>query len=78
MGGGGGQRAANTNGPPDAETLAFSKNVLGTTEEVWKEEFRKQGKTYKAPHMELFSDSVRTGCGNAITRRLTSGGHKIN
>ena len=62
---GGGQRAANTNGPPDAETLAFSKKVLGTTEEVWKEEFRKQGKTYRVPHMELFSDSVRTGCGNA-------------
>ena len=62
---GGGQRAANTNGPPDAETLAFAKKVLGTTEEVWKEEFRKQGKTYKAPRMELFSDSVQTGCGHA-------------
>ncbi len=63
--GGGGQRAANTNGPPDEATLTFSKKVLGTTEEVWKEEFRKQGKTYKVPHMELFSDRVHTGCGDA-------------
>lgn len=64
-GGGGGQRVSNSGGPPDEATATFTKKVLGTTEEVWKDEFKKQGKTYRAPHLELFSDSVRTGCGNA-------------
>ncbi len=61
----GGKRVAGPSGPPDEATLVFTKKVLGTTEEVWKEEFRKQGKTYKVPHLELFSTSVDTGCGHA-------------
>jgi uncharacterized protein len=47
------------------KTLAFTKKVLGTTEAVWKEEFRKAGKTYSPPHLDLFSDKVQTGCGLA-------------
>ena len=63
--GGGGQRAANTNGPPDEKTLVFTKRVLGTTEDVWNTEFKKMGKKYRPPHLELFSDRVKTGCGTA-------------
>jgi uncharacterized protein len=62
---GGGQRAVGPSGPPDEKTLVFTKRVLGTTEEVWNEEFRKQGKSYKPPHLQLFSNRVSTGCGTA-------------
>ncbi len=62
---GGRQVANNPNTPPDEKTLVFTKKVLGTTEEVWKEDFRKKGLRYRAPHLELFSDRVRTGCGVA-------------
>jgi predicted metalloprotease len=51
--------------PRDEKTLVFTRKVLGTTEAVWKEEFRKMGKTYVPPQLELFSDRVRTGCGVA-------------
>ncbi|MFM8274822.1 MAG: neutral zinc metallopeptidase [Gemmata sp.] len=52
--------------PADKETLTFTKKVLGTTEQVWADEFRKHryGK-YDPPHLELFSDRVSTGCGTA-------------
>jgi predicted metalloprotease len=49
----------------DDKTLVFTRKVLGTTEAVWKEEFRKMGKTYAPPRLDLFSDRVRTGCGVA-------------
>lgn len=62
---GGGRQAANTGGPPDEATAKFTKQVLGTTEVVWKEEFRKMGKTYREPKLELFTDRVSTKCGNA-------------
>jgi predicted metalloprotease len=52
-------------GARDDKTLVFTRKVLGTTEVVWKEEFRKMGKTYVPPHLDLFSDQVRTGCGLA-------------
>ena len=53
------------NAARDEKTLVFTKKILGTTEVVWKEEFQKMGKTYTPPHLELFSDQVRTGCGLA-------------
>ena len=65
---GGGQRAVGPTEPPDPATLAFSRRVLGTTEAVWSEEFRKynyRGGKYQPPQMELFSTSVQTGCGRA-------------
>jgi len=61
---GGGKRAAN-NDPPDEKTRVFVSKVLGTTEEVWEEEFKKMGRRYKPPHLKLFSDQVKTGCGVA-------------
>ncbi len=62
---GGGKQAANTGGPPDEATAKFSRQVLGTTEVVWNDQFKKMGKKYRPPHMELFSDRVKTGCGTA-------------
>ena len=47
------------------KTLDLTRKILGTTEAVWQNEFRKMGRTYTPPHLELFSDQVRTGCGLA-------------
>lgn len=49
----------------DEKTLVFTKKILGTTEAVWKDEFRKMNQTYTPPQLDLFSDQVRTGCGLA-------------
>ncbi len=49
----------------DDNILVFTEKVLGTTEAVWQDEFRKMGKAYIPPHLELFSDQVQTGCGIA-------------
>jgi predicted metalloprotease len=50
---------------PNDNTAAFVRKILGTTETVWEAEFQKMGKTYTPPHLDLFSDEVRTGCGVA-------------
>jgi predicted metalloprotease len=49
----------------DEKTLVFTRKVVGTTESVWHEEFRRMGKTYEPPQLELFSNQVKTGCGVA-------------
>jgi len=59
------QNAPATHSAQDQKTLEFTKKVLGTTEAVWEEEFRKMGKTYTPPRLDLFSDQVQTGCGLA-------------
>lgn len=59
------QPAQQNGAPPDQKSLVFAKKVLGTTEEVWGEEFRKMGQRYSPPELVLFSEQVRTGCGVA-------------
>jgi uncharacterized protein len=59
------QEAPVHNEARDEKTLVFTRKVLGTTESVWKEQFQKMGKVYAPPHLELFSDQVKTGCGVA-------------
>lgn len=50
---------------PEEEELAhFSRQILAGTEDVWKEEFRKMGRTYEPPRMVLYTGSVQTACGN--------------
>jgi predicted metalloprotease len=54
--------------PPTADeerTRKFAATILGFTEKVWGEQFRRNGKEYVPPHMVLFTDQVETGCGNA-------------
>lgn len=51
--------------PEDDKMVTFVKKVLGTTEDVWSEEFRKIGQTYQNPKLVVFSDGVRSGCGFA-------------
>ena len=45
----------------------FSSQVLAGTEDVWKAEFKKLGRTYQPPKLVIFSDAVNSGCGNATS-----------
>ena len=74
----GGQMLSNQNATyqqgyqPDAEDerLAdLASKVLAGTEDVWGEEFRRQGwGEYQAPKMVLYSGAVQSGCGHATSQ----------
>jgi predicted metalloprotease len=67
--GGGGRQQVRDSAPADPETKRFVATVLGFTEQVWDEQFKKHEReyrmAYKKPKLVLFSDAVQTGCGNA-------------
>jgi predicted metalloprotease len=67
--GGQAQPAAQQGEPtPDAardEAKHFVSVVLADTEDVWREQFRKMGKTYREPHLVLFRGRVESACGAA-------------
>ncbi len=63
-----GQQAAVPAGPAAAtgaqdEMSEFVRVVLADTEDVWHAIFQDQGRTYKEPHLVLFTGSVRSACG---------------
>jgi predicted metalloprotease len=73
-GGGGGP----AQGPPPAarpgaapgqqaqdEMTTFVKKVLGSTEDVWGDIFRRNGSTYRQPTLRLFSGQTDSACGRA-------------
>lgn len=43
----------------------FVARILGSTEDVWTQQFQSMGRTYHPPHLVLFSNVVRSGCGVA-------------
>ena len=47
------------------EMRNFVAVVLGDTEDVWSETFRKMGRTYEKPKLVLFSRAVDSACGTA-------------
>jgi len=47
------------------EMRKFVAVVLGDTEDVWGETFRKMGRTYEEPKLVLFSQAVESACGMA-------------
>lgn len=49
----------------DEERAQFVKVVLAETEDVWNNEFQKQGQDYPEPTLVLFRNIVQSGCGNA-------------
>ena len=52
--------------PPDDNMKAFAGTILKFTDDVWTDEFRKNGYgNYEPPNMVLFSEGVDTGCGYA-------------
>lgn len=49
----------------EEKAAQFAKTILAGTEDIWTEEFRKNGMEYVAPKMVLFSGSTVSGCGGA-------------
>jgi hypothetical protein len=58
------QSTARTGRPTD-EMGRFVSAVLGSTEAQWKDIFSKQGQTYRAPRLVMFSRATRSACGMA-------------
>ena len=51
--------------PQEQQLTRFVKVVLGSTEDVWKQQFREMGREYREPKLVLFSDRVDSACGMA-------------
>ncbi|MCY2995194.1 MAG: zinc metallopeptidase [Planctomycetota bacterium] len=51
--------------PENDELKDFVSVVLADTEDVWQDQFRRLGKTYREPHLVLFSGQVQSACGFA-------------
>jgi len=50
--------------PPAGDAQAhFVSQILRSTEQVWTDVFREQGRTYEDPKLVLFRDSYPTACG---------------
>ncbi len=58
------QSARNVN-PQEEELRQFTGAVLGSTEDVWQDIFRQSGRQYRVPTLTLFTDQVRSACGQA-------------
>jgi hypothetical protein len=52
-------------GTPSDEAGRFVARVLGSTEVQWKDIFAKDGQTYRAPKLVMFSGQTRSACGTA-------------
>lgn len=51
----------------EEEYAQFARQILAGTEDVWTEEFKKIGKTYRSPKMVLYTGSVQSACGSATS-----------
>jgi predicted metalloprotease len=59
------QQETRRSGPPSDEIGKLVTRVLGSTEVVWKDIFAKDGLTYRAPKLIMFSRETRSACGTA-------------
>src|SRR6516164_1366992 len=64
-GGPGGAAVDEPETPEEARSREFAATILGYSEDVWSDLFRKAGKEYEPPKMVLFGDQVETRCGVA-------------
>src|SRR5258708_16551876 len=51
--------------PVNDSMSRFVRRVLGSTEVQWKDIFAKDGQTYRAPKLVMFSGQTRSACGQA-------------
>jgi uncharacterized protein len=58
------QTSQSTNSQDD-EAKQFVRVVLASTEDVWTDIFRQQGRQYRKPTLVLFTDQVDSACGMA-------------
>jgi len=52
----------------EEQLKTFALQILASTEDVWSAEFKKMGRTYRAPKLILFHGSVQSGCGGATAQ----------
>ena len=55
-------RSAN---PEEEELKNFSSSVLASTEDVWSDIMRQNGRQYRVPKLVLFTGQVRSACGSS-------------
>lgn len=60
-----GTQTSQPSNPQNDEASQFVRVVLASTEDVWTEIFRQQGRTYRKPTLVLFTDQVESACGMA-------------
>ena len=58
-------QSSRSQNPEEEELKQFVAVVLGKTEDVWSDVFRKNGRQYREPTLVLFTDQVRSACGIA-------------
>lgn len=51
----------------EEEFKTFALQILASTEDVWSDQFKRMGKSYRAPKLVIFKGSVQSGCGNATS-----------
>ncbi len=51
----------------EEQLKTFALQILASTEDVWTSEFKKTGRTYKAPKLVIYTDAVQSGCGSATS-----------
>jgi predicted metalloprotease len=71
-GGGGGNPGPGTQAtrpltPEEEEQKGVTGAVLASTEDVWNEIFRQNGQQYREPKLTIFSDQIRSACGQAAS-----------
>lgn len=49
--------------PEEQERYEFVTVVLADTEDIWTEEFRVRGASYRAPQLVIYTDATQTACG---------------
>ena len=52
----------------EEQLKTFALQILASTEDVWTAEFKKMGRTYRAPKLVFFHGSVQSGCGGATSQ----------
>ena len=49
----------------EEEYAEFASKILAGTEDVWTQQFKQMGLTYREPKMVLYTGAVKSGCGDA-------------
>ncbi|MCG2576568.1 neutral zinc metallopeptidase [Dechloromonas sp. XY25] len=66
--------------PANDESARFVSKVLASTEDVWTDTFRQNGRQYEAPKLVLFTGATPTACGTGQTAMgpfYCPGDHKV-
>ncbi|HEX8749291.1 MAG TPA: neutral zinc metallopeptidase, partial [Pyrinomonadaceae bacterium] len=60
-----GPQSSKSANPAEEESKQFSSAVLASTEDIWTDIFRREGRQYNQPRLVLFRNVVDSACGQA-------------